>query len=51
MDGFIPFVSDEESVFELCTLVFWVLILIVGLGGAAGVGCVVGLIWSELHPR
>lgn len=51
MDELKPFLSSEGSVFKLWTAVCWVLVLVVGLGSATGIACVIGLIWTDLHPR
>jgi hypothetical protein len=51
MAGVTPFLSSEGSVIELWTAVCWVLVLVVGLGSATGIACVIGLIWTDLHPR
>jgi hypothetical protein len=50
MDRFTSVLSSEEAVFEWLVIVCW--FLVVGLGGVVtGVGCVAGLVRSELHPR
>jgi len=51
MNGLTPFVDSQESIFELWTLVCWVLVLLVGIGSGAGVACIIGLVWVDLHPH
>lgn len=43
MNSLMPSIGDQRSMLELWTLVCWLLILLVGLGSATAIACIIGL--------